>query len=306
MKKLCFLVCLCTIIFLFFAGCSNSQEKLENQTSQLVSSEVSSPEKVVQAKQWNEPALFPGLEQIIKKGTLTVAMIKNDVDVFCETLEDGTLTGIDVQWAQNIADSLGVTLTINRDCDTYDKLTEYLINGNADLAISTYSLTTDRAAYVNISKPYLTSRLGVMVNKQELVKKQIENNPIDYMKNNNIKLAALKNSSHVKLIPEMFPNAETVEMDTYEQICQAVRNNDVFGYLCGEVEFLFDYSHDPELSLYTKVFAFSDAAEYYCVGVAPNNNDLLKFVNALIDSSKVTTIKDVEDGCAEKFNGEGG
>ena len=109
-----------------------------------------------------------------------------------------------------------------------------------------------------------------------LCKKQIENNPIDYMKNNNIKLAALKNSSHVKLISEMFPNAEIVEMDTYEQICQAVRNNDVFGYLCGEVEFLFDYNHDPELALYTKVFAFSDAAEYYCVGVSPSNNDLLK------------------------------
>lgn len=302
MKKLCFILSLCTI-FTLFPGCSSNQvEESENQSISLVNTEVTAPPKEVIAKQWNESSLFPGLEKVIKKGKLTVAMIKNDVDVFCETLEDGSLTGIDVQWAKDIANSLGVTLIVNRECDTYDKLTELLISGNVDLVISTYSLTTNRSAYVNISKPYLTSRLGVMLNKQALIRNQIENNPIDYMKDNTIKIAALRSSSHVKVIPEMFPKAEIIEMDTYEEICRAVRNNDVFGYLCGEVEFLLDYSRDPELSLYTKVFVFSDALEKYCIAVSPDNSDLLQFVNSCIDSSKTTTIKDVEEKCKETFS----
>lgn len=302
MKKayFCFVFC---VVFLFLHGCSNtSDNKIDEQINLATSSEISSPEKKVQIKQWDKASMRPGLKQIIEKGTLNVAMIKNDVDVFCETQEDGTLTGIDVEFAQSIASSLGVELVIDRSCDTYNKLTETLLEGSADLVVSTYSLTIDRAAYVNISKPYLTSRLGVMLNKQELVKNQIEKNPIEYMKSNPIKLSALKGSSHVKVVSEMFPNAEIVEMDTYKEICQAVRNSDVFGYLCGEVKFLFEYVRDPELALYTQVFVFSDALEKYCAGIQANNADLLQFVNDYIDSSRTITIEDVEEKCKQTFN----
>lgn len=298
MKKTCFTIFLC-VILIFFSGCFNSTQQDEGpsaQDSSLVSSSVSSPQKVIgpSEKQWNKSSLLSGLKKIIERGTLIVAMIQADVDAFCMTSADGSLNGIDVQWAEDIANSLGVKLTISRECDTYDKLADMLINGQADLVISTYSLTTDRSVYVSLSDPYLTVRLGVMVNKQELVKNKIESNPIDYMKNNHIKLAVLRNSSHVETIAEMFPSAEIVEMDTYNEICTAARNGDVFGYLCGEVEFLFDYNRDPELSLYTKVFTFSDALDKYCIGVDPNNRDLLRFVNTCIKCFKTTTIKDVE------------
>lgn len=294
MKKICFLLCFC-IMITFLVGCSNNEkEQREEQSSATVNSEVSYSQKEIQEKQWHEEALVPGIKQIVKKGKLTVAMIQDDVDVFCETKEDGTLTGIDVELAQNIANSLGVTLTVDRSYDTHDKLTDSLINGSADLVISTYSLTTDRMGYIKISDPYLTTRLGVMVNKQALVRNEIEKNPIDYMKSNPVKIAAIRNSSHANNVLEMFPNSELVEMNTYDEMCQAVRSGEVFGYLCGEAKFLLDYTLDPELSLYTQVFVFSDALEKYCIGVSPNNPDLLQFVNAYLNSSKSITMQDVE------------
>lgn len=293
MKKICCLLGLC-LILTFSYGCNQTQQIKSDSHLPSVNTEVESS-KTIQPIQLDEKSLLPGIEKIIKRGTLRVAMVNIDVDGFCETQEDGSLTGIDAQLAKDIANSMGVSLTINRESDSWDKLTELLANDEVDLVISTYSLTTTRATSVKISNPYLTSRFGVMVNKQELVKNKIEKNPIDYMQNNEIKIAAIRGSSHVNLASEFFPKAKIVEMDSYKDMYTAVRNGDVFGYICGELRFLCDYNEDAELSLYTKVFVFSDALEKYCVGVSPDNTDLLNFVNAYIDSSKEITVKDYED-----------
>lgn len=289
MRKLYFL--LISFIFTFFCGCNQKQSDVLNFQPSSVSLDSSYSDNFTKLDNNN---LLPGIKKIVDRGTLKVARINMDIDGFCESQSDGSFRGLDVQLAQNIANSLGVSLTLNRDCDTYDKLTELLIKDEADLVISNYSLTTNRAAKIKFSKPYLTTRLGIMLNKQNLVKNQIEKNPIDYLKNNKVKIAAFKGSSHVDFILSVFPNAEIVEMDNYKDMCYAVYNNEVFGFFSGEPRFLCNYNANPELQLYTKVFVFSDALEKYCVGVSENNKDLLDFVNSYIDLSKELTLKDYE------------
>lgn len=300
MKKLTFLLSVC-IFLTCLTGCTSTQSsKAEPINISATSVEVSPSKSDVPVVSINKDNLLPGLKKIVEKGTLNVAMINDEIPVFCETQGDGSVAGIDVNLAQELANSLGVTLTINRESNTYDELTELLVKGAVDLVISTYSLTTERAACVSISNPYLTTRIGVMVNKQELVKNRIEKNPIDYMKANNIKLAAIRHSAHVSMLPDMFPKAQIVEMDSYEEMYNAVRNGEIFGYVCGEMRLLCDYYEDETLPLYTQVFAFSDAPDNYCVGVAPDNLDLLSFVNSYLESSKTITVKDFEKKLKEK------
>lgn len=292
------------MILTCFSGCQTKKNTTSSDSTSIISIEVESPKLVPQAVvakvSSDTETLLPGIKKIIEKGTLNVAMVKEDLTVFCETAEDGTSTGLEIDIAKNIANSLGVELVINRECESHNQLAELLTKGSADLAISTYSVTTDRAAKVKLSNPYFSPRMGVMVNKQELVQNQIEKNPIDYMKNNTLKIAALKGTSHVQLVKEMFPNAIAVEMDSYKAMRDAVRNNEVFGYICGEISFLFDYYEDQTLPLHTQVFVFPDALDHYCIGVDPNNEDLLNFVNAYISSSRAMTIEDVDNSLKNK------
>lgn len=297
MQKLYFF--LIAFIFTFLCGCNQKQPDILTNQSSNSQLDFSYNANFTNLDRKN---LLPGIEKIVNRGTLKVAMINIDIDGFCETQSDGSLKGLDVQLAQNIARSLGVSLSINRESDTYDKLTDLLINDQVDLVISNYSLTTNRAAKIKFSKPYLTTRLGIMLNKQNLVKYQIEKNPIDFLKNNKIKIATFKGSSHSDFISSVFPNAEIVEMDNYKDMCHAVYKNEVFGFFSGEPRFLCNYNDDPELQLYTKVFVFSDALEKYCIGVSENNNDLLNFVNSYIDLSKELTLKDYENLLKEKSN----
>lgn len=300
MKKLTFLLSVC-LFLTCLTGCTSTQSSTAEPINiSATSVEVGPSKSDAPVVSINKENLLPGLKKIVEKGTLTVAMINDEIPVFCETQSDGSVAGIDVNLAQELANSLGVTLTINRESNTYDELTDLLVKGAVDLVISTYSLTTERAACVSISNPYLTTRIGVMVNKQELVKNRIEKNPIDYMKSNNIKLAAIRHSAHVSMLPEMFPQAQVVEMDSYEEMYNAVRNGEIFGYVCGEMRLLCDYYEDETLPLYTQVFAFSDAPDNYCVGVAPDNMDLLSFVNSYLESSKTITVKDFEKKLKEK------
>ena len=205
MKKLTFLLSVC-LFLTCLTGCTSMQSSTAEPINiSATSVEVSPSKSDAPVVPINKENLLPGLKKIVEKGTLTVAMINDEIPVFCETQSDGSMAGIDVNLAQELANSLGVTLTINRESNTYDELTDLLVKGAVDLVISTYSLTTERAACVSISNPYLTTRIGVMVNKQELVKNRIEKNPIDYMKSNNIKLAAIRHSAHVSMLSEMFP-----------------------------------------------------------------------------------------------------
>lgn len=300
MRKLVFLLGLC-LLCPVFSGCSNQMSNAsEAQNGSSIGTEVAAPKKTVQAVSLDKTAILPGLKSIVDRGVLRVGMIQREVEAFVETQKDGSLKGIDVTLAQDLAKALGVSLEINREIGLYDELTKLLANDQVDLIISSYSMTPERASYVNLSKSYLTSRMGVMLNKQQLVKNQIEKNPIEYMQNNKLKIAAVKNSSHVALASELFPKAEILEMDSYEQMYKAVRDNKIFGYLCGELRFLCNYYADEELSLHTQVFVFSDALDHYCVGVNPNNDDLLNFVNSYIDSAKTITVKEVEDNLKQK------
>lgn len=297
MKKVCSIFCLCFVLFLF-SGCTFTKQETSNITT-------TEPKEIFSFKtakkvELNKETLLPGIKKIVERGTLRVAMINADIDGFCIQQEDGSLTGIYGQLTQDIANNLGVSLEINRESDTYNKLTDLLINDKVDLVVARYSLTAARAASVKLSKPYLTSRFGVMVNKQELVRNQIEKNPIDYMKSNDVKIAALKDSYDVELAKDVFPCAQIIEINNYKDMYEAVKTGEVFGCFSDELRFLCDYNEHKDLLLFTQVFVFSDVLENDCIGVSPENNDLLNFVNACIDSSKKITIKDYERYLKEK------
>lgn len=234
------------------------------------------------------------IQRIVTRGELVVAIPAQDLLVFFEEA-DGQYSGVDVDLAQGIADSLGVKLTYDRSSETYDDMTEKLQKREVDLIIATYSMTSQRAKYVTFSDPYLTIHMGLMMNKQFLVRKEIEGNPLPYLKEHKVKLTAVKGTSHVRLLKELFPEAEVVEAKDYEDAYRMVRNGEAAGFLCGELEFFSAYLKDPSLRIYTSVFTFQDVNDQFAVGVSQETPQLLNYINTYLRTSKLETKQQVEE-----------
>ncbi len=238
--------------------------------------------------------LSPDIKSIIDRGKLRVAMVGGERPGFCYHDQNGELRGVDVNLAEGIAEALGVDLEIDQSTDTYDNLANRIIERSVDLIISEYSESPKRSMYLTQSDPYLKVRFGLMANKSELAKNNIEKNPLMFIKENKVKVGVLKGSSHVRTAYALFENSDIVEMDSYEELISKVLNGELFAYFCSEDEFVYDYISNADLLLYTKVFVFSDAYDNYCVGIHNDCTGLLRFVNSYIDLMDRVTIYDVE------------
>lgn len=235
------------------------------------------------------------IQPIVERGTLKVAMLSEDLKPFWETADDGSTFGFEYDLAKGIADSLGVELELNRTLDTNNELVDLVASGEVDIAISVISDTVDRAKKIDFSNSYFSVPFGIMVNKKELVAHNIEKNPLDFLKENSVKIAAIKGSSHVKMVNELFPKAEVIEKESYDECCKAVMKGEVFGYLCSRPQFVMDYANNPGANIYTSVFLFSDVVDSFCIGVRTDAPHLRNFINTYISKAKLFTNKDVED-----------
>lgn len=246
----------------------------------------------------------PEIADIVERGRLRVAIPKQDLVAFFQEDETGELCGIDIELAEAIADSLGVEVFFDRTSDSYDELTVKLENHEVDMVIATYSHSLERIKYVDFSEPYLELQFGIMVNKQEMVRHDIRNNPVPYLKKHQEKLAVVEGTSHVELAKQLFPVCEIVETDDYDTAVSLVKAGEVFGFFSGELEFYSKYIAQPELLIYTSTYTFSDIRDRFCIGIPREKGQLLDYVNLYLESSPKITVDDVQERYRDYFRGE--
>ncbi len=114
------------------------------------------------------------LENIKKSGVIKVATSPDFAPMeFVYIHEDGTkeYVGCDIELAKYIAEKLGVTLQI--DAMEFSATQTAITTGSADLAISGYAKTPERAETMELSIPYLgeqddSSKQGLLIKKDKL------------------------------------------------------------------------------------------------------------------------------------------
>ncbi len=239
--------------------------------------------------------MSPDIAEILDRGTLRIAIPSQDLTAFFQEDENGGLYGIDIELAESIADSLGVEAVFDRTSKNYDELTEKLKNNEVDMVISTYSHSLDRIKYVDFSEPYLELQFGIMVNKQEMVRHDIEDNPVPYLKKNQEKITAVKGTSHVELAKQLFGLCEIVEAEDYDEAVSLVKSGKVFAFFSGELEFYSKYLAQPDLLIYTSTYTFSDVKDEFCIGIPRDKGQLLDYVNLYIEYSPRITVAEVQE-----------
>lgn len=99
------------------------------------------------------------LGRVLEKGKLVVAT--DAAWPPFEYMEGENVVGVDLDIAKDIADGLGVDLEIINV--SFDSLSMYLENGEADLALAAITVTEDRADAMEFSEPYCESSQYIVV-----------------------------------------------------------------------------------------------------------------------------------------------
>src|SRR5918999_3413090 len=111
-----------------------------------------------------EPADFPAgstMARLADEGEIKVG-VKYDVPLFgFKNPQSGEVEGFDVDMAQRVADTLGVDLKLVEAIS--DNRIPFLERGTVDLVFSTMTITTDRDAEIDFSRPYYIAHGRILV-----------------------------------------------------------------------------------------------------------------------------------------------
>lgn len=248
--------------------------------------------------------LHPSIARIIEKNELVVATIASDYPPFLWTDNQGNIKGYEAFLAQNLADALGVKLRFLRYSNNYTHLQNAIIKRKADIIISTYSKTLERAKYLNFSNPYFKPSYGFMVNTRELVRHDVKNNLVDFLSNNSMKIGIFAGSANIKKLKNLFPKAEIIEISIheneknlyatpYDKFIDMVLKGEIFAYFGADIYFAMQYENNAELNLFTKSYAFNDIKDSFVIGIHKEDYGLQSFINIYLETMGTASTKDI-------------
>lgn len=236
----------------------------------------------------------PDIARIKQRGELVVAMYYQDVPLFCMRNSKNELEGIDIEIARDLAEKLGVKLTLNRDSKTFDEVVQTVANRKADIGLSSLSDTLERATTVSFTTPYWSLRQALLINRLKLsaYKDHPDFKNIEALLNQTgIEIGVLKGSSYVDFAKKIFPLA-TIE--SYESVAQGIEDTKkakLLAFLYDEVEIMNWNKLHPEDSLFLKADFITQSEDTLAIAVHWQDSHLLAWLNLSIQQSKNNFLK---------------
>lgn len=157
------------------------------------------------------------LDDIKKKGVLTVAAFDSNPPFGFVDAKSKKIEGLDVDFAKALADKLGVKLEVvptnpaNR--------VPLLVSNKVDLVVANFTITEERAKQVDFSIPYFASGQQFIIKKGTQLEK-----PEDL---NKLRVGVDKGTVNEGVIRDKFPGATVVAYDDTPFAFAALRNGNV-------------------------------------------------------------------------------
>lgn len=227
----------------------------------------------------------PDIQRILDRGKLVVAVLGTDnPPFFMESGTEQTLRGLDINMAKGIADTLGVELEFNRTPKTFNEVVDQVYQLNADIAISKLSRTLPRATRVKFSRPYVTMRQGLLVNRLQLAEQAEGNRVIEAIRNFNGHVGVISGSSYVGFLKQKFPTASIAEYPTWDDIVEAVIQGDIQAAYRDELEVKEVVLRNPDAALRLQTVALTDTKDQIAMALPWDSPHLQAFVNQYLET----------------------
>ena len=171
------------------------------------------------------------------RGTLVVAMRKEDDPPFSMKDSQGKPTGVDILIAKEIAHYLKVKVKILRSAITYDAVVDQVVKGEADIAISNLSISLDRAGKVNFSKPYVALKKAMLFNQKTFMHlKKREKDSLESIFQRGNKIGVLRGSAYAEFSKSEFPKADHVLYDNWFRLINDLNKGRIAGAFWDQFE----------------------------------------------------------------------
>jgi len=235
-----------------------------------------------------EPIQGPKDSQaIIARGTIKVAITKFDLPAFHWHTAKGELAGPEIELSRLIGRLLKVGVEFVDDCPTFDSVIDAVASGRADIGVSKLSQTPSRILHVRFSEPYLVLRQAFLFNRATIGTQAEGRPPEDVLRTFNGAIGVIAKSAYVEFAQRNFPDAQIVELQTWEDSVDALVNNRVDVVYRDEFEIRRVLNSNPVLNVRFGSVAFTDQKSYLSFAVCESCVRLQQFINYQIGDNRV-------------------
>lgn len=231
-----------------------------------------------------KPSYPPDIKKIIKKGVLRVGLIgsTNEFPFFFYD-KNKKLSGLDIDMAKELAQSLGVKLDLNRSAKTYQGVVDLVERGVVDLGISLLSGTMSRAQKSSFSQPYIYLYEGLLVNRLRLSELKRKSNFFDRINTEEATIGYLKDSGYEYFAKRIFTKAKLKGFPYQKYLTEEVKKGTITAGLVDEKQVKTFAIFNPNDILYVETVEIRDFKDPICIFVDYENKHLLFYVNTFLE-----------------------
>ena len=198
--------------------------------------------------------------------------VKYDVPLFgFKNPQSGEVEGFDVDMAQRVADTLGVDLKLVEAIS--DNRIPFLQKGTVDLVFSTMTITTDRDAEIDFSRPYYIAHGRVLVPGDSDVES------IADLGSGSTICTALGSTYETTIVPKQAPDAKLVTPDSYSECFTQVQGGQADALITDDVILAGFLQQDDTM----KIVGDDLTTDPYGAGVKDKDVEMADFVSSVID-----------------------
>jgi polar amino acid transport system substrate-binding protein len=216
---------------------------------------------------FNEVKVAPEIETIKERGKLIVGLYYQDRPPFFMTDKQDKLYGLDIELARDIAIKLGVGVEFDREAKTFQHLFEKVAQGKVDVVISKFSATFDRAQVVRFTEPYVTLRKALMVNAKFAFKNNIKDYPMEYLRNNSVKVGVVAGTSWEEYTHQLFPEAVIINYQTWNNVISALQKGEIDATLYDDNEIAISLGKNSDIALFALVYILEDQKDFIAMAL---------------------------------------
>jgi ABC-type amino acid transport substrate-binding protein len=208
--------------------------------------------------------------KIQEKGEIVVGT-KFDVPLFgFKNPQSGEVEGFDPDIAQIIADRLGVELKLEEAIS--DNRIPFLVDGTVDLVLSTMTITTDRDAEIDFSRPYYIAHGRILTAKDSGIEGAEDTG-------GKTVCTALDSTYHLVVLPEQMPDAEHKIVDSYSECFALLQRGNVDAMVTDDVILAGFLQQDDSLHIVGEELT----TDPYGAGVQNDDTEMGDFVSGVLD-----------------------
>lgn len=235
--------------------------------------------------QFSKMELFPDIQKIITRGTLNIGIYEDSDPPFIIRDSEGKIIGgLDIEITDSLAKHLGVEAVFDSNIKNHTELLKKLNAGEIDIAVGELSHTFDGSKYIYFSNTYVRLHQSLILNKKEIIRLNIRDNPYKYICENTCNIGVHADSSYVEFAQNLFPKANVYEYDSLQEALEALNKHEIFAILDDDNEIMLLARNHPEIVLSFTVYELKYQNDNISIAISPKSPNLCDCINLYLEN----------------------